>query len=275
MSSTDTFRRALRDYWIGIAILVGLAALIDRKVALGMLIVFVGTYAVTYFSLRRVCTTIQPFTFDSGVPGPKVFMVGVHHGNEPASGVGLMNVVEQLQTKYLTVKKGSVTIVPFANPCGVLMNTREMPHQLMTGEQSDANREYDDITPDRMVKHLKSIVDQADFVLDFHEGWGFATINPNSMGSGIYPGTNGKGVALAEQLTNDINAVSDLTVKSKFVYRKEWPEVQGSLREYADDHNIPYVLVETSGQDDVLPMGQRVKQVEFLAVRLLQRLEVV
>jgi predicted deacylase len=61
-------------------------------------------------------TIIQPVIRDSGVPGPKLLVLGAVHGDEPCGRHGIMRVVKQIDRGHCLIKKGCVTFVPVCNP---------------------------------------------------------------------------------------------------------------------------------------------------------------
>ena len=108
----------------------------------------------------------------------------------------------------------------------------------------------------------KKIIDyvlQSDLIIDFHEGWGFHKINPESMGSGIYPGKTKFSILLSNELLNHINEyISDPLKKFSIEYNKH-PDIK-SLKNYVNFLGKDYILIETSGQDNIQPLHIRVEQ---------------
>lgn len=253
-------------------------------------------YLLLYCVVKDKCTTIERWSFTGLQPGPNILLVGATHGNEPAGGEALKELVKLFANKQLQLLRGTVTVVPVLNPCGLKLGIRYQPHNLMLGGlHADLNRNY----PKRPGEAAqcavsKEIADEAvkhDLVIDLHEGWGFQAIDKESMGSGLYPGKSELAKRLSSQLVNDINSVimpilpSQSTDPSKvqlmtqddfkFASKPEWPDVKGSLRWHCDTNNKHYILIETTGQNDIVPLHIRKDQALFLVMRALKHLRMI
>ena len=211
-------------------------------------------------------------TFTSKKEGPVLTIVGGTHGNEPAGANACFLLIEYL--KKNPIKRGKVVVIPNANPIGLFFNKRNIPFELnyynIKGEY-DLNRNYFD--KDRRVNTdiVTSQVLKSDWVLDLHEGWSFHKLDSASMGSGIYAGKTQESKAVIPFLVEAVNE----TIKDdeyKFI-SVDWPDLEGTLRMMCDNNKINYVLVETSGQNDVQPMYIRVEQHLVIIHRLLDYLK--
>jgi predicted deacylase len=221
------------------------------------------------------CDNLDVHTFNGKRKGFRLLIVGSVHGNEPAGTVACYKLIEMLSNR--TLKSGTVTIIPTVNPCGVLQYTR-------TSNGIDLNRTYETsvVTPQQNRTVMK-YVNNSDVVIDCHEGHGYYLLNGTlkqlnkSMGSTLtagrgvigyngYNGYNGykgyKGsihissVKLAENAINYINSTLNLSDHYKFSL---YPDntLKGTLREYCNSRNVPYVLIETSGQNEIQPINVR------------------
>ena len=96
-----------------------------------------------------------------------------------------------------------------------------------------------------------------DIILDFHEGWGYIRQNNKSVGSSI---TCSK---IPIKYQNDIIKKINSSITEDY---KLWSintqktEIMHSLRDYAIDNKKAYMLIETSGQNNIQPLDIRVSQ---------------
>jgi hypothetical protein len=82
---------------------------------------------------------------------------------------------------------------------------------------------------------LTKFIDKSDWVIDLHEGWSFHRLDPDSVGSGIYPGNTQRAKNLAQQLVNTIN--TSITESHKLFITMQLDEVPGSLRDHCNKNN--------------------------------------
>jgi hypothetical protein len=109
-------------------------------------------------------------------------------------------------------------------------------------------------------------VQQAEWVLDFHEGWGWHQKHPESYGSTLIPGTTGASEEVASKIVEYINTFIETDWKQFLNYTV--PAHHGTLRAFCNDTNTPYILVETTGQNDIQSLDIRKKQ----CVRIIEKL---
>jgi hypothetical protein len=60
---------------------------------------------------------------------------------------------------------------------------------------------------------------QSDLIIDFHEGWGFHRKDPESMGSGIYPGKTKFSIVLGNELLNHVMDIIENLVQTIILNR--------------------------------------------------------
>ena len=98
---------------------------------------------------------------------PTVWLIGLHHGNEPAGGEGLLALARDLATGgdlAELVQRVTVVIVPRANPDGAEAFTRD------TADKMDANRDHLLLTlPETRALHAATAILPPDLVIDAHE----------------------------------------------------------------------------------------------------------
>lgn len=201
---------------------------------------------ITVLIIHAYCNTLKTYTISKS-PSPKTLIIASTHGNEPA---GYYALKHYLSTNP-QIQKGSLTLVPAVNKCGLLLKQRNNP-----AGNYDINRCYPNTT--YLNKQLSKLVQEADYIIDLHEGYDFHKLNPESVGSGIYAGKTKEAQNLANILADNLNN----TIKEdhkKFVTNDISP-IKGSLREYANAINKHYILVETTGINNIQPLAIRVEQ---------------
>ncbi len=110
--------------------------------------------------------------------------------------------------------------------------------------------------------------------MDFHEGWGYSIVQRDSMGSGIFPGLLHNSKQIAEDIVVSLNhSISNPSKKFTLQLNKH-PTIR-SLKNHANYKKIDYILVETSGQNDIQPKSVRVEQVLHIIHHILQRFQMV
>ena len=214
--------------------------------------------------LFYTCNTPGVYVIDSGVEGPHTLIIGSMHGNEPAGYMALMYLVGAPTSDFHHyIQKGKLTIIPTANPCGVVMDQRHHP----VGD-FDINRNFPYNT--YINTQLATYVKQADWVVDLHEGWGFHKLQPDSIGSGIYAGQTKDAQVLTEKLAYALN--STIYEPTKQFSTHEVSRIPGSLRDYCDAMGMHYILVETSGINNIQPLHVRMDQQIRIIINILQAL---
>ena len=132
------------------------------------------------------------------------------------------------------------------------------------------------------------LANSSDFILDFHEGWGWHRKNKTSMGSSITPSVTDKSKQIAEIFLDTINKnikndnekfvilTNDIDLLNLDRYgHSESTEIPGSLRYYLNLINKDYILIETTGQDNIQPIDIRVKQNEIFINKLLNQYNII
>lgn len=222
------------------------------------------------------CLEPEYTIIDSGIPGPTIGMVGSVHGNEPAGSYTLSRIVQKGEFKPI---RGKLIIITKANPCGLLENMRRNPHSLL-----DINRQFDenggtDITSQRIINILKP----CDLILDFHEGWGWHLETKNSynplqqisVGSTITPGDHTFWKELAPRIINRINlGIKDPLKKFSIIWGASC-KIPTSLNCYAALNLRPYLLIETSGQNNIQPIEVREGQNKIIIRTVLEYFKMV
>lgn len=223
----------------------------NKVLSIAMVLLIVGV-------LFLACNGLQTYAIKGPEPGPRVLVIASTHGNEPAGFFALQRLV----VSNPQVSRGYVLLLPSLNTCGRCANRR---HAL---GDFDINRNYPDKT--YINSQVSKLVDKSDWVIDLHEGWGFRKLDPRSVGSGIYPGDSKEAATLCNEIIDGIN--ESIAEPNKRFSTGPIPRVQGSLREMCNKKKKHYLLVETSGINDIQPIGLRVAQHMYIIKRALARL---
>jgi len=212
---------------------------------------------------------------DSKKKGTKLFILGSVHGNEPAGTHACYKLINLFKTKVLKLNKGSISILPLPNPLGYALNSR---YQL-TFYNSDINRNFIKNGKDRISKIILSHIKKNNFVIDLHEGWGFHKFNKKSIGSTITNTNLKKSKIIAKKMLSSINNTINKS-KCKFarlIKHKYFKHChpKGSLGCYCQKNKINYILIETTGQNDIQKLKLRVKQDIIMICSAMKKLNII
>jgi hypothetical protein len=222
--------------------------------------------------------------YDSQTSGPTIMIIGGTHGNEPAGTETLKLLIQDLNTNKIKLKRGKLILIPQVNYCALKLDIRFIPGI------GDINRKYpiklNKLSNNPINNKIIELAKQSDFILDFHEGWGFHKEEKDSIGSTITPNDTKISFDLATIYLNNINKTiqednkkftiltnkEDLLKLDNYSY-SESSEIKGSLRYYLNLLNKNYVLIETTGQNNKQKLNIRIKQNILFINILLQYFE--
>ena len=191
------------------------------------------------------------FVYTGKENGPTVLIIGATHGNEPAGYYGIKEYMNKLNKQEITLKKGKIIFVPVVNYCGLQLNRRN--HNTV----GDINRLYVESENNNIINNLIiNFVNTSDFIIDFHEGYSYANKSDETLGSTITPSETVMSEEIANLVVNNLNKIINIEYK-KFKINKN-KKIKNTLRDYAKKLN--YILVETTGQNNIQPLNIRVEQ---------------
>ena len=187
-----------------------------------------------------------------------ILLIGSTHGNEIAGAAALYYLIE---TNYFSVNFPGLNfiIIPCLNPGGVLCYRRNFMGI------NDLNRMYNKTgkyTPVyKLNQAVQNMTSRVKLVIDLHEGWGYYRDNSGSIGSTIStswtrPGWLHNTCTNAKEFVN--SKISE--PRKHFTYISCKADIPGTLSYYCKLRGIPHVLIETSGQNEIQPLGIRVNQ---------------
>ena len=231
------------------------------------LIIFLLTFIVGYVLLFSCHRSLDIKTFDSGKPGINVLLLAGTHGNEPAGSHTLLRLQNLILKGTYKIKSGKLTIVHNINPCGYYFDNR---YYSVIGKKIDINRMYK--KGFIINKQIEKLIPTHNLILDFHEGWGYIGKNEGSIGSSI--------TTLNIPFQHEHNILTLLN-KNINIVEKKWLkndiklEVSNSLRELAMKNKKSYMLIETSGQNNIQPLHVRMKQNNIILNYILKAYRVI
>lgn len=206
---------------------------------------------------------------------PNILLVAGTHGNEPAGTVAINKFMENIPL----LNKGSITIIPAVNPCGIKRNTRESPNFGPNKIGGDINRTYPVTSKGKPLSRQAEIVIKyiasANYVVDFHEGYSYHKIHKSSVGSTITPNNFSNMNIIAQNITDKLNETIHENKKKWGVRLNMNCDIKKTLNCYCHNIKKPYFLVETTGQNDVQPINLRRDQNLTIINTLLQNLNII
>jgi predicted deacylase len=131
---------------------------------------------------------LRTHRFDALRPGPRLILLGGVHGNERCGSVALERLVAALDTGELRLERGTLTVVPVANPLARALGRREGDRNLNRMLRPTAvPRDHED----RIANRLCPLLDAHDALLDLHSfhtaGEPFAMIGPEDNDGPLEP----------------------------------------------------------------------------------------
>ncbi len=204
-----------------------------------------------------------------------ILLLGTVHGNEPAGSVALNEFIKETTENNNNIK---FIVVPTVNSCGKALCMRNNIFLPLPFASYDINRHFNNNTFFNINKKIIKLMKQADFILDFHEGYDYHRINKESIGSTLSPGDTDESYEVALKILNNLNkSINDnnksfmiLTNKEELIKNK--PDIYSnesivpkSLDYYAKYNNhkkYNYILVETTGINNKQPLHIRTNQIK-------------
>jgi hypothetical protein len=215
--------------------------------------IFICIFVIA-FILFITCRKFKVYKIISKVKGPRILLLGGTHGNEEASSIALNRIIYLHKLNRFAITKGSLTIIPSFNKCGLLLNSR---YYSKLGKNYDLNRLYG---KNFMVnKVVENMLGNIDIIVDLHEGWGFHKINNKSIGNTIITKNIKK-----KNINFIINRVNKNIVDDykKIAHLSTLKNKKHSLRDFflKKFPKKKYILIETSGQNNIQKLDIRVNQ---------------
>ena len=197
----------------------------------------------------------------------KICIIAGVHGNEPAASILLNKMIQDNYFENIN-KDLFIRIIPSANRFGLMFNSRYQNNI----HYPDINRNFVNNGLDNISKEIIELTKDMDLILDFHEGWGFHQINSASMGSTITisPGKNME--KLGNHIIRNLNNIIPRK-EYKFILRKNICKIKETLGCYSTNMMTNYILVETTGQNDIQKLEVRQEQIKNIIETVLNNIK--
>lgn len=191
----------------------------------------------------------------------KCFILASTHGNEEA---GFRACVRLIANGWFAKKARenniNIIVIPAGNPYGLRNGVRWSANK----SKPDINRNFGTETGDDEISAqiIRALAD-CDIVLDFHEGWGYYKQGMGSVGSTLMSTETPLGLAkrLNFMARNELNSSIVEPVKKFTSITGKQCDIKKTLRCYMQERQKEYILIETSGQNDIQPLEVRMRQV--------------
>ncbi len=156
-----------------------------------------------------------------------------------------------------------IRVIPCVNRYGYIYHKRGQKKE----KNEDINRNFGEDGPiDEISNELFGLVREMDLVIDFHEGYDFHKMNPDSIGSTITPSNQTKGIGYI--LLKRVNEKIEEEGK-KFTIRIHNCYKYNTLGCYLERLNKDYILVETTGKKEKQDLHIRMNQIRIIINTLM------
>ena len=249
-----------------------------------LLLLIIYIYYDYYNNLNKICDNLEYFRYGSANANKTILVLGGIHGNEPAGSKAIIQLMNDINMNKFDIKNNNLILIPYVNYCALQINERLIPFIGDLNRKFPSIENYDDNNLHPIIKKILIFVKEADFIIDFHEGWGFYKDNNGSIGSTISP-TNITPPAIVDNIYDNINNTitednkkfkilvdDDNLIKSDTTkYGKNY-EIKNTFRYYANLINKQYVLIETSGQNDIQNLELRISQARIVIDTVIENI---
>ena len=180
-----------------------------------------------------------------------ILLIAGTHGNESAPCDALSDLLIDLH---------DFCIIPKFNINAINSNVREI--------DQDLNRCYPDLHP--INKYVLPQINKSRLIIDFHEAWGYYNCSTSSLGQTIYitPLTFSLYSSFFKKLIKILNR-NIINICEKWILLTYLPPLEGSLDTYCIQKDIPYVLIEMTGQNDIIDRKTRIYKTKEILYYLI------
>lgn len=237
-----------------------------KTVVLVVLVVLVVVGVMMYFGSRRKLKCVD-YNYNSR-NAYKVAIIAGTHGNEPAGTVALEKMIRNRMFDAMNGTTVGVRVIPRVNEWGLKLGTRK------TLSLQDVNRNYlvrrgNVEGRESISDNVATLIQDADLIIDLHEGWGFHQLHPTSIGSTLsYSGKLGE--FLSQKAVERVNETIHDVKKKFIVLNSEICDIPTTLGCARHTLKKDYILIETTGQNDIQPLSVRTQQHTVLVATILK-----
>lgn len=233
--------------------------LISKVLFLAMIIALIVVYNECS---KKYSPVIYKFTNNQSNNNLNLLIISGVHGNERAGPYTLNDLIKK---KYFENKNfKTITIIPIVNIFGYKYNTRYQNDIF----NPDINRLFYNETNAPLAKLIIDQVKKSDIILDFHEGYDYYLQDKNSIGSTISTTEDSK---VAKDIIKILNE-SIRDKKKSFTLLRKNCNIKNSLQCFMYTHypDKLYMLIETTGQNEIQPMDVRYNQIKIILDGILK-----
>ena len=236
-------------------------------------VIYFAFYFYTNYYIKTICNNLEHYTYGIKTDTNKTILIlGGIHGNEPAGSKAILELMNDINTNKITIKH-KLILLPYTNYCALQINSRYLPQIGDLNRKFPTKINYNTKCLNPVIKKILGFIQEADFIIDFHEGWGYYKDNNGSIGSTITPTNTELSLQMADLVYNNLNQnITDNKKKftiliddnnkikeNKEKYGKNI-DIVGTLRSYAVLLKKDYLLIDTSGQNNIQELSIRVNQ---------------
>ena len=205
---------------------------------------------------------IKYYDFGNKNSDKKICILAGVHGNEPAGCHLLINL---LKKNYFNKFNLYIRVIPVVNEFGIKYNIRYQNNLLYP----DINRNFrEDGGIENISKQLVDLTKKFNIIIDFHEAWGYYKDNNGSIGSTISTNMTKLGNIIIDKLNRSIN-----DKRKQFIQYNKLCRIKTSFGCF--NKNKKYMLVETSGQNNIQPLKLRMKQIYIIIKIILENINII
>ena len=229
-----------------------------------VLLIVILYFIITFIRNKYSINSTKPviYTFKNKTSKPNILIVSGTHGNESGPAHAISNLIKSGNISKL-LPNGTYHIVPYVNYDAIVSDVRHLWYQ------PDINRTYAEGKYHQINKTLLPYINSADLVIDFHEAISYYKCsNKKSVGQTIQCNCN-----LFYPMIDSV--VDEVTKHFDFDYCMQWTNlidakrINGTLRDYCTNKKIPHILIELSGQNNIVPASVRSEETIFILKKLL------
>lgn len=179
---------------------------------------------------------IEKHIFKRQKSGPAILLTGRVHGNEPCGEIALRRFIANLENNSISLKSGTITILPCCNKTAADKNKRYIDVNLNRIFDDHLINQYLESHEASIAPHVMEEIEKADIFIDLHS---FTENMPPVVI--CIDGQNQKSRELAE-----VCAIKRIMCDSPFIVKSG----AKMTTHYARKHNKPAIIVECGQHDD-------------------------
>ncbi len=244
------------------------------KIFLSFLIFIILLKFILYYEnfLISQCPLPKVITYRSGTPKINILVIGGVHGDEPGPTQAIDNFINDYSKQF---KNANIYFIPRVNINGLERNWRYLPCKSSVIKPYDINRNFGKDKNNKIINKILEIGSICDYIIDFHEAFGFYKETPNkTLGSTIIPNINKDAINFAHYIVDEVNKNLNLKGFKQFSFynKTEVKHTHGWYYNYTDKK---YILVEITGKLNKQPLQLRQEQSYEILKIIFKKLSII